>query len=106
MKIYDFVKEKLDDYQIEFRVHATRRMFQRNISEDEVEFVLKHGEIIENYADDFPLPSVLINGCTPEKNQLHLVAGINTSEKIIVIITAYNPSEEKWDMDFSRRKTK
>ncbi|OKY73930.1 MAG: hypothetical protein BM485_16815 [Desulfobulbaceae bacterium DB1] len=106
MKLSDFIKKNIDLYQIEYRVHATRRMFQRNISEDEVEFVLVHGEIIENYTDDFPLPSVLVNGCTPAKNRLHLVVGINDSEKIIVVITAYNPSEEKWDMNFSRRKTK
>lgn len=29
-----------------------------------VETVLKNGEIIERYDEDFPLPSLLINGCT------------------------------------------
>jgi hypothetical protein len=28
---------------------------------------------------------------------------INTLEKTIVVITAYTPSAEKWDKNFSRR---
>lgn len=103
MKLADVIDEKTVNYQIEFRVHATRRMFQRNILEDDVEFALTNGEVIENYEDDFPLPSVLINGRTRENSPLHLVVGINTLEKTIVVITAYTPSAEKWDKNFSRR---
>ena len=39
-----------------FRVHAIQRMYQRHISEDEVQNVIETGETIEDYPDDFPLP--------------------------------------------------
>ena len=37
-----------------FRVHAIQRMYQRSISEEEVRIVLKTGETIEDYSDEFP----------------------------------------------------
>ncbi len=42
-----------------YRVHAIERMFQRDISEEAVELVVKNGEIIEEYLDDKPFP---VNG--------------------------------------------
>ena len=43
----DFIKNPLSDFGIQYRVHATRRMFRRNIHEDDIDIVLKNGEIIE-----------------------------------------------------------
>jgi len=37
-------------------------MFQRDISECEVEYVILNGEIIEEYLDDKPYPSYLVYG--------------------------------------------
>ncbi len=78
-------------------------MFQRNIQQEDVIDTLQHGNIIEAYQDDFPLPSVLINGKTKKNKQLHVVAGINKIELIIVVITTYEPHPEKWSEDYSRR---
>ena len=90
-------------YDIKYRVHATRRMFQRNIKAEDLELLLREGEIIEKYDDDFPLPSILISGITLTNRPLHLVAGINNVEKIIVIITAYEPDPFIWSDNFTRR---
>ena len=65
------------DYGIEYRIHATMRMFRRDIHENDVEYVLNNGDIIEQYDNDFPLPSLLINGRTPAGRPLHIVAAIN-----------------------------
>ncbi len=35
-----------------FRVHAIQRMYQRRISEDEVQNVIQTGETIEDYPDE------------------------------------------------------
>jgi hypothetical protein len=78
-------------------------MFRRNIHEDDVETVLKNGEIIERYDEDFPLPSLLINGQTSERTPLHVVAAINYPERIIVIITTYEPDVSRWTSSFSGR---
>ena len=104
-KLADFINEKLSDYDIEYRVHATRRMFQRDIheDEDEVELVIRIGTVIEQYDDDFPLPSVLINGCASTNRPLHLVVAVNRLEKKLVLVTAYEPDPIKWADNFSRR---
>jgi len=56
-KLTDFIKGDLNDYDIEYRVHATRRMFQRSIQPEDIEIILRDGSVIEEYSDDFPLPS-------------------------------------------------
>ena len=38
-------------YKLIFAFHATQRMLQRNISVDDVKFVVEHGEVIETYPD-------------------------------------------------------
>lgn len=93
----------VSSYVIEYRVHATKRMFQRNIAEDDVEKVLETGSIIERYDNDFPLPSVLINGISAIGRPLHLVVGVNQSETRLVIITAYEPDSERWADNYTRR---
>ena len=97
------LKLHFEDYQIEYRIHATRRMFQRAIHEDDVERTLKEGNIIEQYDDDFPFPSVLINGLGVGNGPLHVVAAINSDELKLVIITVYKPDSLKWTDQFSRR---
>ena len=87
----------------EYRVHATRRMFQRHIGEQDVALLLAHGHVIERYDEDFPLPSVLLNGCTAANRPLHVVVGVNVPEKKLVIITTYEPDALQWADDFSRR---
>ncbi len=92
------------DFEIVYRLHASERMFQRKISHNDVEHLLKTGEIIERYDDDYPLPSLLLNGSTENNRPLHLVVAINREEKRLVIITIYEPNPFKWLDNFSRRK--
>ena len=102
-KITDYINGNLTDYDIEYRIHATRRMFQRNIHEDDIELVLREGDVIEQYDEDFPLPSVLISGRTSANRPLHLLAGVNIPEQKLVIITAYEPDPLRWTGNFSGR---
>ena len=93
----------VENYKISYRLHATERMFAREISDKDVEYLLSHGEIIEHYDDDYPLPSLLINGYTAHKRPLHLVVAINEQEKQLIVITVYEPNPIKWLNNFSRR---
>lgn len=61
-KLIDCIEGDSSDYEIEYRIHATRRMFQRDINEDDVEFVVRNGEVVERYEQDFSLPSLLLLG--------------------------------------------
>jgi Domain of unknown function (DUF4258) len=84
-----------------FRVHAIQRMAQRGINVEDVRQVLDTGEVIENYPDDFPYPSVLVLGWV-RGQPLHIVAATGPSEKIV--ITVYEPDPARWEPDFRRRK--
>jgi len=97
------MKQRYKEYAIEYRIHATRRMFQRSISQESVEEVLSSGDIIENYDSDFPLPSVLVSGRTHNNRPLHVVVGINIAERKLVVITAYEPDPKRWSPDYSKR---
>ncbi len=55
-----------------FRVHAIQRMVQRQISVDDVRYVLATGEVLENYPDDTPYPSRLVLGSVGAR-YLHVV---------------------------------
>lgn len=61
---------------IKYRLHAVERMFERNISTDEVRMLLNEGKVIHEYPGDKPYPSKLILGFINNR-PLHLV----TAEK-------------------------
>ena len=67
----EYLEYPLSLWTIDYRVHATRRMFQRRIQDEDVKQLLETGEIIEEYQDDFPLQSVLVNGLSADKKPLH-----------------------------------
>ncbi len=89
---------------IVFRVHALRRMFERAITVDEVETVIKRGEVIEDYPDDTPYPSQLVLGWNVTR-PLHVVLARNMSENELVVVTVYEPDPAQWESGFRRRKT-
>ena len=86
-----------------FRIHAVQRMFERNIGAEDVRRVLSEGEVIEEYPDDTPYPSLLIFGWS-EGRPIHVVVAINEKESSLIVVTVYEPEQEKWDADFARRR--
>jgi len=86
-----------------YRTHAIERLFEREISDDDVIECVKNGEIIESYLDDKPYPSFLVLGY--ENNDvtkpLHVVYA--KDDENIIIITAYRPSKDKWSNDYRQR---
>ena len=87
-----------------FRIHAIRRMLERNISSaDEVKTILQTGKAIESYPQDKPYPSYMMLGWLSHR-PIHVVAADNTTEKETVVITVYEPDPAQWDSQFERRK--
>ena len=86
-----------------FRIHAVQRMFERDISVEDVRMVISEGVVIEDYPDDTPFPSRLIFGWC-ERRPIHVVVAINEVRSVIVV-TVYEPDQEKWDFDLSRRRS-
>jgi len=77
-------------------------MFERDISELDVEKVVNNGEIIKTYSNDKPYVSYLILGYI-EKRAIHVVYALDENSQTI-IITVYEPSLDKWDNGFRLRK--
>ncbi len=88
---------------IVFRVHAVKRMFQRQVSVDDVHKVLEIGEVIEDYPEDTPFPSKLFLGWS-EGRPIHVVAASNEASGETIIITVYEPDPNEWEPGFRRRK--
>jgi hypothetical protein len=95
--------EGIGNWDIQYRIHATQRMFQRNFDEKDVLACLGGGIIIEYYEFDFPFPSFLINCKSSSNNPMHLVIGVDKKSKRLYVITVYEPEKTKWSDDFSRR---
>ncbi len=80
--------------------HARIRMFQRNISTEDIRQVVLLGEIIEDYPEDDPCPSALFLGFT-EGRPCHAV--VAQCEDHARVITVYIPEKDKW-IDYRIRK--
>jgi hypothetical protein len=91
------------DYKVTFRLHAVKRMAERNIEEEEVVSVVNNGEVIERYPDDKPFPSFLMLGL--EKGRpLHVVVAVDEKGREKVVVTVYEPDGIKWSRDFRERR--
>lgn len=99
----EYMGTPLTECPIYYRVHATQRMFKHHIQDEDVRYLLDSGEVIEEYLEDFPLPSVLVNGLSTHKSPLHSVIGVDLSLKQLYVITVYKPAPQKWTKNYSRR---
>ncbi|MBQ4403726.1 MAG: DUF4258 domain-containing protein [Selenomonadaceae bacterium] len=84
--------------------HGLKRIQVRDISRDDVKNCIMNGEIIEEYPDDYPHPSALIFGRKLTGEIIHVVCGLNNEK--IHIITAYEPTTEKFMEDLRTRRQK
>ncbi len=98
------LEEDPTGYDVEYRVHAVRRMFEREITNEDVEQVLRTGEIIERYDDDLPLCRALVSGRARVRRALHVVVVANLSERRLSVVSLYEPDPFKWSGKFSRRR--
>jgi hypothetical protein len=77
-------------------------MFQRGICEKDVRILISTGETIETYLDDVPYPSRLILGWLSGR-PIHIVVADNSADSETIVITVYEPGQDKWSPDFKRR---
>ena len=96
------VIESVRKGQIKWQTHALARMLERYISRDEVNEVILYGDIIEEYPNDYPLPSCLIfyNDIKP----LHVVLSYDEEIHVTYIITVYQPDLNHFEADFKTRR--
>ena len=97
----DRITDLIESGEILISHHARVRMFERNVSTDDLITIISSGEIIEEYPDDEPCASVLIMGSI-EAVVYHTVIAVCTDH--IRVITVYIPEENKW-IEYRRRRT-
>ena len=98
------IRQLCTDRKIEWTLHAAKRLLQRGILSNEVESAIAHGDVIEDYPEDYPYPSCLVMGNTVKDRALHIVCAIDGDK--LWIITAYEPNSIEWEDDFRTRKEK
>jgi hypothetical protein len=101
MNTKERIADLIESGEILISHHARVRMFERNVSTDDLIAVISSGEIIETYPDDEPCPSVLIMGLI-EAIVYHTVIAVCTDH--IRVITVYIPEENKW-IEYRKRRT-
>ena len=82
--------------------HARLRLYERQITVDDIINGIETGEIIKQYEDDKPYPSCLILGFSVNSKHIHIVVSCDTD--FIYLITAYFPNPDIWKNDFKSRK--
>lgn len=88
---------------LKFSRHAMERMFHRQIPPEAVAQVVEVGEIIKDYSDDMPYPSVLVLGYWKHE-PIHVVVAREESSRRCHIVTAYRPDSKTWDKDYKTRR--
>ena len=83
------------------RIEMVEEEFGR-IREHEVYEAIQNGEIIEEYSDDRPYPSVLIYGKSNNGKTLHVVCAYSDEDDLTIIVTVYRPNPDLWD-EYRRR---
>lgn len=101
-EILDFIREYASK-NILFLPHAVRQMSNpdRMISTKNIRQALQYSEPIEDYPEDSRGHSCLILGFA-EDRPIHVVCA--PKEEYLAIITAYVPSEDEWEDNYTKRK--
>jgi hypothetical protein len=102
--MYDIksIQSLFDGNAVKYTEHFKLRRKERNIKHRDIKHTLLSGEIIGQYPDDTPLPSILVFGHTNDGEPLHVVVGVDDDK--IWIITAYYPTLDIWENDYKTKK--
>lgn len=98
-EIQDKVRKEL----FELSAHTLTRSTQRYILLDEISEAILSGQVTEDYPNDRYGPSCLILGYTQNKRPLHIQCSY-PSRPALKIITVYEPTLDKWELNLKTRK--
>ena len=96
------IREAFDSRRYALTLHAVRQAEERKIAIQELEeaVLAADAEIIENYPEDERGSSCLLLGVTMKGRVLHIQL---SHPPTVWVITAYEPSDEKWTDAKTRR---
>jgi hypothetical protein len=100
------IKSCCSENKVLYTSHAKKEMNEEEfgkIKEHEVFEAIQDGEVLEDYLDDKPYPSVLIYGKSKLNRPLHVVCAYSDDDNMAIIVTVYQPNPDLWH-DYRRRK--
>ena len=83
-----------------------RKNAEWSLHRDDVEQVLRTGEVIDSYLNDTPYPSYLMLGRLQDGRPPHVVAADDNVSEETHVITTYVLTPERWTEDFRTRTDK
>jgi hypothetical protein len=97
------LRTSINNNSIEWSKHVLQRMFTRGVYRNDIKFAILNGEMIEDYPEDKPYPSVLIY-CLVDNVPIHVVVALDEERIKAYIITVYEPSQEIFESDNRTRR--
>jgi hypothetical protein len=98
------IRQKVSDEQFEFSKHAVDQSILRQVQVQEVREAIANGQVIEDYPNDKYGPSCLVSGLTQAQRPIHVQCSY-PSRALLKIITLYEPDPQRWNSDFTQRRT-
>jgi heterodisulfide reductase subunit C len=102
--LVEAIRQKVADEKFEFSKHAADQSLLRQIQVQEVREAIASGQVIEDYPDDKYGASCLICGWTEAQRPIHIQCSY-PSRSIVKIITLYKPDPQRWNDDFTQRRS-
>ena len=98
------VRAAVTEGRLTWQQHALQRLLERGISRDSVVQAILEGDVIEDYPNDFPLPSALLLH-TDEQRPIHAVVAWDEDDRRAYIVTVYIPDARRFEDDLRTRRT-
>lgn len=98
------IRRKLAEEQFELSKHAVDQSILRQVQVQEIREAIANGQVIEDYPEDKYVPSCLIFGLTEAQRPIHVQCSYPT-RPLIKIITVYEPDLERWNDNFTQRRS-
>jgi hypothetical protein len=99
----EFIRAELVAQSYEISIHADDERLADHLTMAQVEQVLLHCQMLEDYQDDPRGESCLVLGFTPEGIPTHIVCGRNRAGHLL-LITVYLPTMPKWKDPYTRNR--
>lgn len=98
------IRRKIAKNEFEYSKHAVDQSILNQIRANEIEESITNWQLIEEYSKDEHSSSYLICGLTRTERPIHIKCSDYT-RPLIKIISVYEPDSERWDNNFTTRKS-
>jgi len=98
------IRGAIAEGRLTWQQHALQRLAERNLCREDVVQAILGGEVIEDYPQDYPLPSALVL-CRAVSGPVHVVVAYDAEDQRAYVITVYVPSEQRFTDDYRRRRS-